>query len=71
MFVAYRIRLADRPGHRFHVSVSIPAPGSRGKITPLEDATAIFARYQEARHITRLYVNESDVERARGVLDAG
>lgn len=25
MFVAYRIRLADRPGHRFHVSVSIPA----------------------------------------------
>lgn len=45
------------------------SPGSRGKITPLEDATAIFARYQEARHITRLYVNETDVALAREVLD--
>lgn len=47
------------------------SPGSRGQITPLEDATAIFARYQEARHIARLYVSEVDVERARVVLDAG
>ena len=46
------------------------SPGSRGHITPLEDATAIFARYQEARHITRLYVSELDVDRARLVLDA-
>ena len=46
------------------------SPGSRGDITPLEDATRIFARYQEARHITRLYVNEADVAHARDVLDA-
>ncbi|GDX82094.1 peptidase M61 [Deltaproteobacteria bacterium] len=25
MFVAYRVQLADRPGHRFHVSVRVPA----------------------------------------------
>jgi hypothetical protein len=46
------------------------SPGSRGGITPLEGATRIFMRYQEARHITRLYVHEDDVDRARAVLDA-
>ena len=44
------------------------SPGSRKPLGPLESATAIFARYQEARHITRLYVHEDHAEEARRVL---
>lgn len=44
------------------------SPGSKQKMAPLESATAIFARYQEARHITRLYVAESDVDRATEIV---
>lgn len=46
------------------------SPGSRETRTPLEDATAIFQRYQDARHITRLYVHEDLVARARELLSA-
>ncbi len=45
------------------------SPGAREATSRLEDATAIFARYQEARHITRLYVHEDQVARATGVLE--
>ena len=44
------------------------SPGQPRRIAPLEESTAIFARYQEARHITRLYVADDDVERARALL---
>jgi HD superfamily phosphohydrolase len=44
------------------------SPGARLRVAPLEDATAIFARYQEARHITRLYVSEGEVALAQRVL---
>jgi uncharacterized protein len=44
------------------------SPGSRKPLGPLESATAIFARYQEARHITRLYVHEDEAEAARALL---
>ena len=44
------------------------SPGARQTITPLESATAIFARYQEARHITRLYVSDGDLEKATALL---
>jgi HD superfamily phosphohydrolase len=44
------------------------SPGSRKPLGPLESATAIFARYQEARHIARLYVHEDDEAAARKLL---
>ncbi len=44
------------------------SPGSRERRAPLENSTAIFQRYQDARHITRIYVHEADVERARGLV---
>lgn len=36
--------------------------------SPLEEATAIFEQYREARHITRLYVAEDREEDARALL---
>ena len=44
------------------------SPGQPRRVAPLEESTAIFARYQEARHITRLYVADDDVERAQALL---
>lgn len=44
------------------------SPGARQTITALQSATDIFARYQEARHITRLYVSDADLERAKTLL---
>ncbi len=44
------------------------SPGQRARVAPLEESTKIFGRYQEARHITRLYVSEADESRARALL---
>lgn len=44
------------------------APGVQERATPLEDATRIFDRYQDERHIARVYVPESRVEEAQRLV---
>ncbi|MFT5584315.1 MAG: HD superfamily phosphohydrolase [Cognaticolwellia sp.] len=41
-----------------------------GRETPLHEATAIFARYRDARRIARIYVAPQDREEARRVLQS-
>lgn len=45
-------------------------PGTGTHAGPLEDATAVFERYREARHIARLYVDEAREEEALAHLRA-
>lgn len=46
------------------------APGTRQRVVPLEHATRIFERYQDERHIARLYVHEDELARVRGLFEA-
>ncbi len=43
--------------------------GAPRPVEPLERATAIFRRYEDERHIARLYVDPDDLDRARAVLE--
>ncbi len=45
-------------------------PGSEGRVTPLDEATAIFRRYEDERQISRVFVDPARAGEARGVLDA-
>jgi HD superfamily phosphohydrolase len=45
------------------------APGTRPRAMPLERATKIFERYQDERHIARVYVHEDALERARAIAE--
>jgi hypothetical protein len=40
----------------------------RIKVSPLQDATAIFERYQDERRISRVYVAPENKARAKGVI---
>jgi HD superfamily phosphohydrolase len=40
----------------------------QGKPIPVDEATAIFERYQDDRCLSRIYVPETDVERARALV---
>ncbi len=44
------------------------SPGAGRRVTPLQEATQIFQRYQDERQIARLYVDPDDVARAETVL---
>jgi HD superfamily phosphohydrolase len=44
------------------------APGRPERATPLEDATRVFERYQDERHIARIYVPEERVEEAQALI---
>ncbi len=44
------------------------SPGHRRSVTPLQQATRIFQRYEDERQIARLYVDPADQARAREVL---
>lgn len=50
-------------------------PGTRERATALHEASRVFERYQDSRHIARVYVREDHVARAevvaRGVLPGG
>jgi len=46
------------------------APGTRERVVPLEDATRVFERYQDERHIARVYVPDDRLEDARRVVGA-
>lgn len=43
-------------------------PGLGERVMTLEDATRIFVRYQDARHITRVYVPEDRVDEAQRLV---
>jgi hypothetical protein len=47
-----------------------PRAGGRAAASPLEEATAVFERYREARHIARLYVHEAREDEALALLRA-
>lgn len=47
------------------------APGRAERATALEDATRVFERYQDERHIARIYVPEDRVEEAQRIIRAG
>ncbi len=44
------------------------APGRRERATALEDATRVFERYQDERHIARIYVPEDRVDEAQAII---
>jgi hypothetical protein len=44
------------------------APGVRERATPLQAATRIFDRYQDERHIARVYVPEDRVDEAQKLV---
>ena len=44
------------------------SPGARVRVSPLQEATRIFQRYEDERQIARLYVEPRDVARAEAVL---
>lgn len=44
------------------------APGTRVRVIPLESATRIFERYQDERHIARVYVHEDELARAQALF---
>ncbi len=44
------------------------APGTSPRVVPLESATRIFERYQDERHIARIYVSDEELARAQKVL---
>lgn len=46
------------------------APGRRERATALEDATRVFERYQDERHIARIYVADDRVEEAQRIIGA-
>jgi uncharacterized protein len=54
-------------GASFFVTDGVELGGS-GRVRRLIDATAVFARYADDRHIGRLYVAPEHLERAREVL---
>ncbi len=43
-------------------------PGCRERVLSLEDATRVFERYQDERHIARVYVPEDRVEQAQEAI---
>lgn len=43
------------------------APGTVPRATALQDATRVFERYQDERHISRLYVHENRLEEAQRI----
>jgi hypothetical protein len=43
------------------------SPGRVERAMTLQTATRVFERYQDERHIARVYVAEGDVERAQGI----
>ena len=44
------------------------APGRNVRARPLEDASRVFERYQDERHIARVYVPEDKVEAAQALI---
>lgn len=46
------------------------APGRNVRARPLEDASRVFERYQDERHIARVYVPEDRVEAAQALIRA-
>ncbi len=45
------------------------APGQSNRTISLEDATRVFVRYQDERHIARVYVPEDRVEEAQRLIE--
>jgi putative IMPACT (imprinted ancient) family translation regulator len=43
-------------------------PGCLERVLSLEDATRIFERYQDERHIARVYVPEDRVDEAQAMM---
>jgi transcription antitermination factor NusG len=43
-------------------------PGITQRVLSLEDATRIFERYQDERHIGRVYVPEDRVDEAQALM---
>jgi HD superfamily phosphohydrolase len=52
------------------IAVVQRSPGTRVRVMPLENATRIFERYQDERHIARLYVGEDVLPRARALVES-
>lgn len=46
------------------------SPGTRERVQPLEEATRIFDRYQDERHIARVYVPPDRLEEAQRMVRA-
>jgi hypothetical protein len=46
------------------------SPGRDERAAPLEDATRVFERYQDERHIARVYVPEDRVDAAQAIIRA-
>jgi HD superfamily phosphohydrolase len=62
--------LRTRDGSSFYVVDGVDM-GGPARVRRLEDATAVFSRYAEDRHIGRLYVAPEDMDRARELLGQG
>ncbi len=45
-------------------------PGGRRRVSLLQDATRVFERYRDERHISRIYVAEDDLPAARALVEA-
>lgn len=45
-------------------------PGCVARVLSLEDATRVFERYQDERHIARIYVPEDEVDAAQALMRA-